>query len=64
MRVLVEIENVDIVELDVEILIDGLQGPADPDVIFEFDRDGLVGEGLEKAVMEEESVPPVSCAMN
>ena len=48
MRVLVEIENVDIVELDIEILIDGLQGPADPDVIFEFDRDGLVGEGLEK----------------
>lgn len=48
MRVLVEIENVDIVELDVEILVDGLQGPADPDVIFELDRDGLVGEGLEK----------------
>lgn len=49
MRVLVQIEDVDIVELDVEVLVDGLQGAADANVIFEFDRDGLVGEGLEEA---------------
>lgn len=48
MRVFVEIEHVDIIELDVEILVDGFQGPADTDVIFELDRDGLVGEGLEE----------------
>lgn len=48
MRVLVEIEHVDIIELDVEVLVDGLQGPADPDVIFQLDRDGLVGKGFEE----------------
>ena len=50
MRVFIQIENVDIVELDVEVLVDRFQGAADADVIFQLDCDGLVGEGFEEAV--------------
>lgn len=64
MGVLVELQHFNVIQLDVEVLVDRLQDTADADVIFELDGDSLVGEGLEKAVMEEESVPPVSCAMN
>ena len=49
MRVLVEVQDVDVVELDVQVLVDGFEGAADADVIFEFDGDGLVGEGFEEA---------------
>lgn len=51
MRVLVQIEHIDIIELDVKVLVDGFEGPADPDVVLELDRDGLVGEGFEEAVL-------------
>lgn len=51
MRVLVQIEHIDIIELDVEVLVDGFEGPADTDVVLELDRDGLVGEGFEEAVL-------------
>jgi hypothetical protein len=50
MRVFVQIEDVDIVELNVEVLIDRLQGSADTNVILELYGDGLVGEGLEKTI--------------
>lgn len=49
MRVLVEIENIDVIELDVQVLVHGLQRAADSDVILELDGDGVVGEGLEEA---------------
>lgn len=50
MRVLVEVEHVDVVELDVQVLVDGLEGAADADVVFELDGYGLVGEGFEEAL--------------
>lgn len=51
MRVLVEIENIDVIELDVQVLVHGLQRAADSDVILELDGDGVVGEGLEEAAI-------------
>jgi len=51
-RVLVFVEDLDVVELDVEVLVDGLEGAADGDVVLEFEGDGLVGERLEEG--EEE----------
>lgn len=53
MRVFIQIEDVDIVELDVEVLVDRFQGAADADVIFQLDGDGLVGESFEEAVKNE-----------
>lgn len=49
MRVLVKVQNFDIVKLDVEVLIHRLQDTADADVILEFNSDGLVRKGLEEA---------------
>ena len=45
------VEDADIVELDVEVLVDGLEGAADGDVVLELDGDGLVHERLEEAVV-------------
>ena len=50
MRVFIQIEDVDIVELNIEVLVDRFQSAADADVIFQLDCDGLVGEGFEEAV--------------
>lgn len=50
MRVLVQIEDVDIIELDVQVLVDRLEGAADADVVFELDGHGLVCEGFEEAI--------------
>lgn len=50
MRVLVKVQNFDIVELDVKVLIYRLQDTTDANVIFELDSDGLIGKCLEKAV--------------
>ena len=49
MRVLVEIEHVDVVQLDVQVLVDRFESAADSDVVFEFDGYGLVCEGFEEA---------------
>lgn len=40
----------DVVELNVEVLVDALEGAADLDVVFEFDGDGCVDECFEEAV--------------
>lgn len=48
MRVLVEVEHFDIVQLNVQVLIDRLEDTADADVIFKLDSDRLVGQGLEE----------------
>lgn len=50
MRVLDQIQDFDVVKLDVEVLIDRLQDPADANVILELDGDSLVGEGFEEAI--------------
>ena len=47
-RVLELLEDLDIIKLDVEVLVDALQGPPDLDVILELDGDLVVDEGLEK----------------
>ena len=57
MRVLVQIQYLDLVELDVEVLVDRLEDTADADVVLEFDGDGLVGKGLEKTGQEIVSIP-------
>ena len=48
MRVFVEIEHFDIVQLNVQVLIDGLEDTADANVIFKLNGDRLVGKGLEE----------------
>lgn len=40
----------DVVELDVEVLVDRLEGARHLDVVLELDGDGLVDEGLEEAM--------------
>lgn len=41
----------DVVELDVEILVDGFQRARHLDVVLELDGDGLVDQGLEEAFL-------------
>lgn len=48
-RVLEVVLHRDLLELDVQVLVDGLEGAGDFDVIFELDRDLLVDEGFEEA---------------
>jgi hypothetical protein len=55
-RVLVQIQYFDLVELDVQVLVDRLEDTADADVVFEFDGDGLVGKGLKKTAKELMSI--------
>jgi hypothetical protein len=47
-RVLVEVEHFDVVQLNVQVLIDRLEDSADANVIFKLDGDRLVGQGLEE----------------
>lgn len=56
MRVLVQIEDVDIIELNVQVLVDGFEGAANADVVFELDCHGLVCEGLEEAAVRRENM--------
>ena len=39
-----------IIELNIEVLIDRFQGPADLNVVLELDGDFMVNQGLEEAV--------------
>lgn len=48
MRVFQLFHHLDVIELDVQELIDRLQGSPDRDVILEFDGDFVVHERLEK----------------
>lgn len=41
--------DTDVVQLDVEVLVDALEGPRDFDVVFQLDSDLLVDEGFEEA---------------
>ena len=43
MRVFQIVEHGDVVEFDIEVLVDGFEGAADGDVVFEFNGDGVVG---------------------
>lgn len=57
MRVLDKVQHLDIVKLDVQVLIDGLQDTTNADVVLELDSDGLVSQGLEKAIAEVYQCP-------
>ena len=48
MRVFGFIEYGDVVEFDVEVLVAGLEGAADEEVVFQLDGEGRVGEGFEE----------------
>ena len=50
MRILDLLEHLNLVELDVEELIDGLEGAANGDIILQFDGDFMVYQRLEEAV--------------
>lgn len=52
MRVFELVEDGDVVQFDVEVLVDGFEGPADGDVVFELDGQHVVGERFEEG--EEE----------
>ena len=52
MRVLGLVRDADVIELDVEVLINGFEGAGDDDVIFQLDGEWLVEEGFEEG--EEE----------
>jgi len=49
MRVLQFFHHLDVVELNVEVLIHRLERPPNLNVVFEFHRDLVVDERLEKA---------------
>ena len=53
MRVLVQVQNLHVVQLDVQVLVDRLEDSTDADVIFKLDGNGLVGKGLKEAVQEK-----------
>ena len=52
MRILQLIHDRDVIELDVQVLVDALQGAADQDVVLELDRHLVLDQSLEEA--EEE----------
>jgi hypothetical protein len=39
-----------VIELDVQVLVDGLEGAADLDFVFEFDGDFLLDERFEETM--------------
>lgn len=49
MRIIPLLNNSDIIEFDVQKLIDGLEGSANGEVVFEFDGYFVVDESLEEA---------------
>lgn len=53
----------DVVELDVEVLVDGFERARHLDVVLELDGDGLVDEGLEEALFVLFPVSAVSLVL-
>jgi hypothetical protein len=44
------LDNLDVIELDVEVLVNALEGSLDLNVVLELDGDLMVNEGLEKTM--------------
>jgi hypothetical protein len=42
--------NSDIIKLDIQVLVDALQGTADLDIILKLDRDFVVDQGFEETI--------------
>ena len=57
MRVLELLYDLDVVELDIEVLVDALERPADLDVVLELHRHLMVDEGFEETVVAPEGAP-------
>jgi hypothetical protein len=55
MRILNFLHHTDIVQLNVQILVDRLQRPADLDIILELDGDLVVNEGFEETARDVRS---------
>ena len=51
-RVLLRIGDRDVGELDVEVLVDRVEGAADGEVVLQLDHDVLADQGLEERVEE------------
>ena len=49
MRVLDLLNDLNVVQLDVKVLVNALQRPANLNVVLKFHRNLMVDEGLEKA---------------
>ena len=56
------LDDANVIELDVEVLVDALEGTADLDVVFKLDCDDCVDERLEEAVRVSPSVYLASMA--
>ena len=52
MRVLFRVGDRDVGELDVEVLVDRVEGAADGEVVLQLDHDVLADQGLEERVEE------------
>ena len=52
LRVLLSVHHVDVVELDVQVLVDGVQGPRECHVVLQLHSDLLPHQGLEERVEE------------
>ena len=52
MRVLFRVGDGDVGELDVEVLVDGVEGAADGEVVLQLDHDVLADQRLEERVEE------------
>ena len=51
-RVLLRVGDRDVGELDVEVLVDRVEGAADGEVVLQLDHDVLADQGLEERVEE------------
>lgn len=54
MGVLDEIQDFNVIEFDIEILIDGLEGTPNANIVLELNGDRLVGQSLEKAGFKDQ----------
>lgn len=54
MRVLVLVQHLDIIELDIQVLVDGFQGTTYGNVVLELDGYGVVDEGFEEGEEEHD----------
>ena len=58
MRVFDEVQHFDVIELNVEVLIDRLEGASNANIVLKLNGDRLVGQGLEETARELACVCP------
>lgn len=62
-RVLDLLHDRDVIELDIEVLVDALEGAADLNIVLELDGDRGVDQGLEEAGEQVSHVPAALCSI-